>query len=94
MTPQNETEFGMIVYVRASNQVEVSDVGDDGVKIVTHPALLPYLAGILRLHGIGTVREDVVRLDPTWIGRNSNPARPEGLHTPEWAQITTHADAI
>lgn len=58
----------MIVQINGCNDIQLIPTEDDEVRVVTHEILLPYLPGIVQLHGLGRVKDRFVELDENWSG--------------------------
>ncbi|CAM3292304.1 hypothetical protein WIMU106979_24965 [Williamsia muralis] len=58
----------MIVHINASHDVRVISSADDEILVLTHETLLPYLPGIVALHGLGHVTGHTVELEENWPG--------------------------
>lgn len=74
----------MIVQINASHDVQVIPTADEEVRVVTYKVLLPYLPGIVRLHGLGRVHGHTIELDRNWSGWPSGT-----IYRPLTAAITT-----
>lgn len=76
----------MIIRIDASHDVSLVPTADDEVQVLTYTALLPYLPGIVRLHGLGRVRGRIIELAQDWPGWPADTA-----HRPRTAAIVTRA---
>lgn len=67
----------MQLHIDDCETVYVSNDEHGGVSVITHRVLLPFLPGILRIHGIGRLHEGAVRLDPSGWGFESETSVPD-----------------
>ncbi|ORM36188.1 MULTISPECIES: hypothetical protein [Williamsia] len=79
----------MIIQINASHDVRVVSTAEDEIVVVTYETLLPYLPGIVQLHGLGHVTGHTVELEENWPGWP-----PDSTIGPRAAKIVTKPGAL